>query len=68
MIKRQLLDVIYTATVNDPDAENHLDDPNGQLRNEVNQLMNCLSRDYGLDDVFADKVQQCQGIFGQVIV
>lgn len=68
MTKRQLLDVIYNAVVNDPNADVHLVDPSGQLRYRVNQLMSGLSRDYELDDDFIDKVRQCQPIFGRVTI
>lgn len=65
MAKRLLLDTICTATINDP--EDHLIDPSGRLRYRVNQLINGFDRDFGMDDVFAEKVDQCKRILGNVI-
>lgn len=66
--RRQILDAIYTATSNDPNAANHLIDPTGQLRLKVNKLMNGFIGDYGMDDVFEEKISQCETIYGPIVV
>lgn len=39
-------------------------DPNGQLRYQVNQLLNGYCRENGIDADLSAKVWQCRNIFG----
>lgn len=66
LARRQLLDAIYTATANDPNAANNLIDSNGELRFKVNQLMNGFNREFGMDDDLAEKVSKCEAIYGPI--
>lgn len=63
----ELLDAIYTATVNDPDAKTHLNDPTGRLRSAVNQITSGLTRKLKLNDDLLEKIYQCEPIFGKLI-
>lgn len=64
LAKRMLLDAIYSAAIDDPNAEYNLRDPNGELRYKVNQLMNGFNREVGLDKYLAPKVVYYERIFG----
>lgn len=67
LARRNLLNAIYTATANDPNAADHLFDPTGELRFKVNQLMSGFNRDFGMDDALEEKVLLCESIYGPII-
>lgn len=66
LARRQILDTIYNAVAYNPDAEHHLNDPDGVISIRVNQLMNGFNREVGLDVPLAANVFQCQHIFGLI--
>lgn len=66
LARRHILDAIYTATANNPNAADHLIDPNGEMRFKVNQLMSGFIRDFGMDDDLEEKILKCEKIYGPI--